>query len=121
MCQIKLNILYGKRVMAFSPPKNLFIVGRSRNQILERLVAIGQKIRCMCSVFATVEQRRGRRANLLCPALFKNLGASWTHSVDFEQAGWANGGCWRGGFRSAGVYGRAGMSIGSEANVNLAG
>ena len=121
MCQIKLSILCGKLVMAFSPPKNLFIAERSRNQVHARLVVIGQKLRCMCSVFATVEQRHGRKANLLCPASFKNHGASWTRSVDFERAGWANKGCWRGGFRSAGVYGRAEMSSGSEANVNLAG
>ena len=103
------------------PPKNLFIVERSRNQKYARLVVVGKKLPCMCSIFVTVEQRLGRKANLLCPAIFKSHGASWTLSVDFERAGWSNWGCWRGGFRSAGGYGRVEMRFELEARDNLAG
>ena len=80
-----------------------------------------KKLPCMCSIFVTVEQRLGRKANLLCPAIFKSHGASWTLSVDFERAGWSNWGCWRGGFRSAGGYGRVEMRFELEARDNLAG
>ena len=41
---------------------------------------------CMCSVFVTVEQRFGRKANLLCPAVSKSPGVLWILSVDFELA-----------------------------------
>ena len=119
MCQTKLSTLCGKLVMVFYPPKNLFIVERSQNQKYARLVVVGQKQPCMRSVFVTVEQRLGRKANLLCPAISKSHGASWTLSVVFERAGWPNQGCWRGGFQSARGYGRVEMRFGLEARDNL--
>ena len=48
-------------------------------------------------------------ASLLCLALLRSHGASWTRLVDFGQAGRPNRSYWRGGSQSVGVFGRAEM------------
>ena len=73
----------------------------------------------MCSVFVAVEQRFGGKASFLYPAISKSHGASWTHLVDFGLAGKPSRGCWRGGFRSVGVYGRAEMRYDTKERDNL--
>ena len=73
----------------------------------------------MCSVFVAVEQRFGGKASFLCLAMSKSYGASWTHLADFGLAGKPSQGCWKGGFRFVGVYGRAEMRYGTEERDDL--